>query len=65
VVDAVAAPVDWLEIELMNRVIDGENVPIDDLDDRVAAVLAVVVVRRLTAPHDERVRRLALQRGAA
>jgi hypothetical protein len=41
VVDVFAIPADWLEIDLMNRLLDGENVPTGDLDasdSRKAAV---------------------------
>ena len=41
ITDLVAAWSDWLEIDLTNRILDGEDVPLDDLeanDDRQAVV---------------------------
>jgi len=43
--DVIAIGSDWLEIDLMNRVLDGENVPASDInsnDDRQVLVSAIV-----------------------
>jgi uncharacterized protein DUF4328 len=43
--DVIAIGSDWLEIDLMNRLIDGENVPASDIDsnDDRQTIVAVVI----------------------
>ena len=59
--DVLAIGSDWLEIDLMNRVLDGADVSRVDITslvvDAVAAILAIQVVRRLTARQQERTAR--------